>query len=661
MSVETINVPDLGGAESVEVIELCVAAGDSVELEQSLIVLESDKATMDVPSPKAGVIKSLLVKEGDKVSEGTPMAEIETAGEGDDAPSRADEEDASEGDSGEAAPEGDADEPDGETDDSAPADNTGGQSEQTVTVPDTGTEEPLEIIELVVAEGDSVAEGDGLVVVETDKATMEIPSSCAGTVKQLLVAVGDKITSGDAIAVLAAEGGTTETTEDREEKAAASPEKESQKKEPQKQAFAEEAGSEQEVRVPDTGGADAVEVIEIAAEDGAELQEGDGIVVVETDKATMELPAPFAGQLLEVLVKVGDKVSTGDVIARMAGAAPAESSTPTREEAPAEDSEPEPTAPSPSEPAPTRPATEESAGVEVYAGPASRALARELGVDLRNVTGTGPKGRILKEDLHDYVKQSVARAESGAGGSGIPAIPDVDFGKFGDIEKVPLQKIDKLTAANMQRSWLNAPHVTQFDEADITDLEDFRKSLKGEAEKRGSKLTPLPFLLKACAHALSANPEFNRSITADGEYFVQKKYVHIGMAVDTPRGLVVPVIRDVDRKGLWQLADEAGELAAKAREGKLTAAEMQGGCFTISSLGAIGGNGFTPIVNAPEAAILGVSRSQIKPVWNGNEFEPRLMLPLSVSYDHRIINGADCGRFFTYLVALLSDVRRLAL
>ena len=297
-------------------------------------------------------------------------------------------------------------------------------------------------------------------------------------------------------------------------------------------------------------------------------------------------------------------------------------------------------------------------------------MARELGVDLHNVTGSGPRGRILKEDLQGYLKNAVATAESGraAGGgavtglsSGIPAVPDVDFKKFGEIEMIPLKKIHKLTAANMQRSWLNVPHVTQFDEADITDLEDFRSSLKPEAEKRGTRLTPLPFMLKACAHALLANPEFNRSITSDGENFIQKKYIHIGVAVDTPRGLVVPVIRDVDTKGLWQLAIELSDLASKARDGKLTPAEMQGGCFTISSLGAIGGNGFTPIVNTPEVGILGVSKSQIKPVWNGSEFLPRMMLPLSVSYDHRVVNGADCGRFFTFLVKELGDTRRLAL
>ena len=302
-------------------------------------------------------------------------------------------------------------------------------------------------------------------------------------------------------------------------------------------------------------------------------------------------------------------------------------------------------------------------GADVYAGPAARQLARELQLDLRKVKGTGPRGRILKEDLNAYLKNAVAKAESGgaATGSGIPAVPDIDFSQFGDTEIIPLTKIQKVTAANMQRSWLNVPHVTQFDDADITELEAFRKSLKTEAEKRDTRVSPLPFLIKACAYALAEFPEFNRSLSGDGESFVQKQYINIGMAVDTPRGLVVPVIRNVPGKGIWQLASEVNELAAKARDGKLTAADMQGGCFTISSLGAIGGQGFTPIVNAPEVAILGVSKSQIKPVWDGEQFAPRLMLPLSLSYDHRVINGADCGRFFTFLIETLADIRRLAL
>ena len=304
-------------------------------------------------------------------------------------------------------------------------------------------------------------------------------------------------------------------------------------------------------------------------------------------------------------------------------------------------------------------------GKDVYAGPSSRRLARQLGVDLTKVKGSGARNRITKDDIRAYVKGLVQQAESGqvsvTSGSGIPAVPEIDFSQFGEIDLQPMSKIKKLTAANMSRAWLNVPHVTQFDEADMSDLDAFRNDMKAEAERRGVKLTPMPFLIKAAAMALRAEPSFNVSLHADGEHMVQKHYVHIGMAVDTPNGLVVPVIRDADQKGIWQLAEESNELAAKARAGKLKAAEMQGGCFTISSLGAMGGTGFTPIVNTPEVAIMGVSKAQIKPIWNGKEFEPRNMLPLAVSYDHRAINGADCGRFFTTLVAMISDIRRLVL
>ncbi|WP_438958314.1 dihydrolipoyllysine-residue acetyltransferase [Porticoccus sp.] len=589
MTSETILVPDLGGADTVDVIELCVAVGDTVALEQSLIVLESDKATMDVPSPQAGQVKKLLVKEGDKVSEGSPILEIEKS---------ADETDA-------------AEEPaaSDKQDDAA-------QPEEKDETPDS-------------VEKDSEA---------VDKSDSQAESST---------------TRGQAV--------------------------------------------EEDVLVPDIGGADAVEVIEVMAASGDQLAEGDGILVVETDKASMELPAPFAGELVSVTVKVGDKIATGDKIARMKIMPDSDQPGTADKTAGPDEKAGVDSASSPSEKAGSKSdssetdissgkkpdvaeapvASEESskpdaastisdvAAVEVYAGPASRALARELGVDLRKVSGSGPRNRILKEDLHEYVKNAVAKSEnaavSGATGAGIPPIPSVDFARFGEVEMVPLQKIHKLTAANMQRSWLNVPHVTQFDEADITELEAFRHTLKAEAEKRNSRLTLLPFLLKACGHALAVNTSFNRSLASDGEHFVEKKYIHIGVAVDTPRGLVVPVIRDVDRKGLWELTDEVNQMAVKAREGKLSAAEMQGGCFTISSLGAIGGNGFTPIVNAPEAAILGVSKSQIKPVWDGAEFKPKLMLPLSVSYDHRIVNGADCGRFFTCLVDVIADIRRLLL
>lgn len=577
MVTETIHVPDLGGAENVEVIELCVSPGDAVEVEQSLIVLESDKATMDVPSPKTGIVKALLVKEGDSIDEGSAIVEIELSN-GETASSQPEEvlEELSipeqESDAKEISPEEEvlSEEP------VLPEENVTATVEpdvpveRVVVVPDTGTEEAVDVIELPVSPGDTLSEGDSILVVESDKATMEIPVAFGGEVLKILVKEGDKVSSGDDVAVL-----LTESTP-------------------------EQSSSESVSSGPVSGSVSSG---------------GSSPMSVEEPEPAADIPSEQPD--LALSQSVDDGVS------------------------------------------------DTSLGAEVYAGPASRALARELGVDLHHVKGSGPRGRILKEDLNNYVKNAVAKAESskgsGVSGTGIPAVPDVDFAKFGEIETIPLQKIQKLTAANMHRSWLNVPHVTQFDEADITDLEDFRKGLKSEAEKRGTRLTPLPFLLKACAHALVANPEFNRSITSDGEAFIQKKYVHIGIAVDTPRGLVVPVIRDVDTKGLWQLANEVNEMAAKARDGKLSAVDMQGGCFTISSLGAIGGNGFTPIVNTPEVGILGVSKSQIKPVWDGSEFVPRMMLPLTISYDHRVINGADCGRFFTYLVQELGDTRRLAL
>jgi len=392
--------------------------------------------------------------------------------------------------------------------------------------------------------------------------------------------------------------------------------------------------------------------------------------VLETDKASMEVPSPKAGKVVSISIQQGDKTAVGGelVVLSVEGAAPV-ISTPSEPVAKASSVAPAPAttaaAAKPSEAA----VISASQSLDVYAGPAVRKFAREMAVDLTQVSGTGERSRVTKDDVKTYVKQvmtgqkvSPAAAASGAtGGSGIPAIPAVDFSQFGDIEMLPMSKIKKLTAANMQRNWLNIPHVTQFDDADITDLEDFRKGLKAEAEKRGVKLTPLPFLLKACAAALVAEPSFNVSMHHDGEHIVQKKYVNIGVAVDSPIGLVVPVIRDVDKKGLWELAEEFMQIIDKARNGKLGPKDMQGGCFTISSLGAMGGQGFTPIVNAPEVAILGVSKAEIKPKWNGNEFVPRNMLPLCLSYDHRAINGGDAGRFFTYLNSVIADVRRLLL
>ena len=430
------------------------------------------------------------------------------------------------------------------------------------------------------------------------------------------------------------------------------------------------------IRVPDLGGAETVDVIELSLAQGDNIAAEDSLVVLESDKATMDVPSPIAGQLVKYLVAEGDTVKVGDPIVELEVGSPESASEPQPEESvqveeigpkaetPVIKSSPEPVA---IDPVAAHKAAEPSGGVEsgteIYAGPSVRLMARELGVTLDFVVGSGPRGRIIKDDIDAYVKgklTSVAGNEV-VKGSAIPAIPSIDFSQFGPIESVKLTKIQKLTAANMHRNWLNVPHVTHFDDADITDLESFRKSLKAEGEARGVRITPVAFIIKGIAMALNANPVFNRSLASGGEHYIQKSYCNIGMAVDTPRGLVVPVIRNADEKGIWEIAADVANLAAKARDGKLKPSDMQGGCFSLSSLGAIGGNGFTPIVNAPEAGILGVSKSQIKPVWNVDTFEPRLMLPLALSYDHRLVNGGDAGRFVTDIVKYLSDIRYLAL
>ncbi|MCH8499425.1 MAG: dihydrolipoyllysine-residue acetyltransferase [Marinobacter sp.] len=438
--------------------------------------------------------------------------------------------------------------------------------------------------------------------------------------------------------------------------------------------------SAQDIVIPDLGGADEVEVIEIAVSKGDQVAAEDPILTVESDKASVDLPAPAAGKILEITVKVGDKVREGDVVGSLSVAGGGEATAEPQEEteaAPADD-RPETVAPPKDPPAeapapavhadkPTAdtspaPAPDIADTARVHAGPAVRKLARELGADLGRIKGTGPKHRILKEDVQGYIKKQLQQAQQGGvSGSGIPGVKLPDFSQFGKVERESLSRIHSMTAANMHRSWLNVPHVTQFDEADITDLEDFRKGQKAAAEQRGVKLTPLPFLLKACARALQALPQFNVALDLEKQELVRKQYIHIGIAVDTPAGLMVPVIRDVDQKGLWALAEEAADLAERARNKQLKPAEMQGACFTITSLGGIGGTAFTPIVNTPEVAILGVSKAAIKPVWDGKAFQPRLMLPLSLSYDHRAVNGADGARFTNLLAEVLGDIRRLLL
>lgn len=435
--------------------------------------------------------------------------------------------------------------------------------------------------------------------------------------------------------------------------------------------------AKESVVIPDLGNADDVDVIELSVKPGDVVVVDQSLIVLESAKATMEVPSSVAGTVLALTVKVGDKVRSGTVIAEIetaAVSAAAEKNLPPQKAEPAPVAALSPkiekvTATAANNASPPANETAQSLSAaktdaEIYAGPAVRQLARELGVELRDVQASGPRGRMTQDDVRRYVKHLVgkmATVGSAVQGSGIPPIPAVDFSKFGSIELLPMTRIDKITRDNMHRSWVNLPHVTQWDEADVTDLEEFRADMKADMEKRKIKLTPMAFLLKAAANALREYPKFNRSLHEDGEHFVQKSYVHIGIAVDTPMGLMVPVIRDVDKKGLWDLGAEVAQLSDKARNGKLMPADMQGGCFTISSLGTIGGNGFTPIINAPEVAILGVSKTQVKPVWNGKDFLPRKMLPLTLSYDHRVINGADAGRFFTFLVEEISDIRRLVL
>ncbi|MBX9712384.1 MAG: dihydrolipoyllysine-residue acetyltransferase [Pseudomonadaceae bacterium] len=549
---ELIRVPDIGNGEG-EVIELLVKVGDRIEADQSLLTLESDKASMEIPAPKAGVIKSLKVKLGDRLKEGDELLELDV--DGDSAAPAASAAAAAPEAAAPAAPVAAAPAP-------AAAPVVASASVQDVAVPDIGSSGKAKIIELLVKVGDTVEADQSLLVLESDKASMEIPSPAAGVVESLSVKLDDEVGTGDPILKL------------RVVSAAA----------PVAAAAAPSAPAASHSTPPSAAPAVAAEVSAIAA----------------------------------------------------LSAAAANVTAPSRDSS------------------------------KVHAGPAVRQLAREFGVELNAVSASGPHGRILKEDVQLFVKQQLQKAKAApaagvTGGSGIPPIPEVDFSKFGAVEEVPMTRLMQVGASNLHRSWLNVPHVTQFDSADITELEAFRIAQKGAAEKAGVKLTVLPLLLKACAHLLKELPDFNSSLAPSGKALIRKKYVHIGFAVDTPDGLLVPVLKNVEQKSLLQLAAEAAALAEKARTKKLSADDMQGACFTISSLGHIGGTGFTPIVNAPEVAILGVSKATIQPVWDGQAFQPKLMLPLSLSYDHRVINGAAAARFTKRLGEVLGDIRTLLL
>lgn len=703
MSSEIIKVPDIGGDTDVEIIEIAVSEGDVIEAEDTLITLESDKASMDLPAPKGGKVIKVLVKEGDTVSEGDDIIELEVEG-GEDADDSDDEQadTSSESQQEESSKEKSKEqskEQSKESSEPAAKKASGGKKSVDIKVPDLGGSDNVEIIEVAVSEGDEVDAEDTLITLESDKASMDVPSPHAGKIVAFTVKEGDKVSEGDVIGQMeiVSEGDEddSERTEDPKvsddiEAAAETADEEANSTE-SKSSESESSESEsseperKEIRVPDISGATDVPIIEIGVSVGDEISEEDPLITLESDKASMDVPSPYKGKLVELTVKEGDTVSEGDVIGyiEVAGAKKAASKSASKKEASQEASEKK------TEQAPEKGESKRggssSAGTPspeaqmashkprdgklVHAGPAVRMLARELGVELERVKPSGPKERVLKEDVQAYVKQVIAnqgkaQASGGAaasGGAGIPAIPEVDFSQFGEVEEKPMGRLLKMGATNLHRSWLNVPHVTQFDEADISELENFRKSMKAEAEAQGAKLTPLPFLVKACAFALRKFPQFNVSLKGDGETLVWKNYVHIGIAVDTPDGLMVPVLRDADKKSLIEIAKDMAELGKKAQTKKLKREEMTGGCFTISSLGSIGGTAFTPIVNAPEVAILGVSKAQMKPVWDGNAFQPRLMMPLSLSYDHRAINGADAARFTAFLADVLTDIRRLLL
>ena len=624
-----IQIPDIGSDE-VTVTEVMVNVGDTISVDQSIINVEGDKASMEVPAPEAGVVKEVLVKVGDKVTTGTPMLVLEAAG---------------------AAPAAEAP--------AAPVATTAPTASAVVevNVPDIGSDE-VNVTEIMVKVGDSVEVDQSIINVEGDKASMEVPAPIAGVVKEILINVGDKVSTGKLIMKF--------ETASAAPVAASAP---AQTAAP----VAATTSAIKDVNVPDIGG-DEVNVTEIMVAVGDTVSEDQSLITVEGDKASMEVPAPFGGVVKEILVKSGDKVSTGSLIMRfeVAGATPAAATS-----APA---------PQVASPAPAAQPAAQSGNVSglsqeqvvasagyAHATPVIRRLAREFGVNLDKVKGTGRKGRIVKEDIEAYVKTAVKAYESGAtaqaagngvangAGLGLLPWPKVDFSKFGEIEEVELSRINKISGANLHRNWVMIPHVTHFDKADITDLEAFRKEQNALAEKQklGVKITPVVFIMKAVAKALEAYPRFNSSITEDAQRLILKKYINIGVAVDTPNGLVVPVFKNVNKKGIIELSRELMEVSKKAREGKLTASDMQGGCFTISSLGGIGTTHFAPIVNAPEVAILGVSKSSMEPVWNGKEFAPRLILPMSLSFDHRVIDGADGARFISYIGAVLADLRRL--
>ena len=631
-----IQIPDIGSDE-VTVTEVMVKVGDTITADQSIINVEGDKASMEVPAPEAGVVKEVLVKVGDKVTTGTPMLVLDSA---DVAPAQA------------AQPA------------ATPATAPATAQVVDVNVPDIGSDE-VNVTDIMVNVGDHVEVDQSIINVEGDKASMEVPAPVAGIVKEIIIKAGDKVSTGTLIMRFEVAGSASASAPAASAPAAA----------PVAPA-APVAGGVKEVNVPDIGG-DEVNVTEIMVKVGDSITEEQSLITVEGDKASMEVPAPFAGVVKEILVKAGDKVSTGSLIMKfeVAGAAPVAAAPQAAAPAPQAVSAAAPAAQSGNVSGLSQDQVVASAGY-AHATPVIRRLAREFGVNLDKVKGTGRKGRIVKEDIQAYVKTAVKAFETGtvsaaaagngvANGAGLGLLPwpKVDFSKFGEVEEVELSRINKISGANLHRNWVMIPHVTHFDRTDITDLEAFRKEQNKivEKQKLDVKITPVVFIMKAVAKALEAFPRFNSSISEDGQKLTLKKYINIGVAVDTPNGLVVPVFKNVNKKGIIELSRELMEVSKKARDGKLSGSDMQGGCFTISSLGGIGTTHFTPIVNAPEVAILGVSKSEMQPIWNGKEFEPRLMLPLSLSFDHRVIDGADGARFLSYINGVLADLRRLVM
>ncbi|AVS74709.1 dihydrolipoyllysine-residue acetyltransferase [Paracidovorax cattleyae] len=560
-----------------------------------------------------------------------------------------------------------------------------------IKVPDIGDFDAVGVIELLVKPGDTVKAEQSLITVESDKASMEIPSSHAGVVKEVKVKIGDQVSEGSVIVVVEAEGEGAQPAAAPAAKAEAPAPAAASTPAPAPAAAAPApaASGPIDVKVPDIGDFKDVAVIELLVKPGDTVKEEQSLFTVESDKASMEIPSPAAGVVKELKIKIGDKVNVGDLVAVLEGAVGAPSAAPaaapvdrpapqsepdtrTPRQLPAEEAAPQAGVATASAPAP-EPHAPGAAPVGLpHASPSVRKFARELGVPLEEVKGSGPKGRITQEDVQAFTKQvmaggvqtraQAAKAPAGSGsGAGMDLLPwpKVDFAKFGGVERKDLSRIKKISGANLHRNWVMIPHVTNNDEADITELEAFRVSTNKENEKSGVKVTMLAFVIKAVVAALRKFPEFNTSL--DGDTLVYKQYFHIGFAADTPNGLVVPVLKDADKKGILQISQEMGELAKKARDGKLGAADMQGGCFSISSLGGIGGTHFTPIINAPEVAILGLSKGQMKPVWDGKQFVPRLVLPLSLSYDHRVIDGASAARFNAYLGHVLADYRRILL